>query len=87
MTIAAQITAVPLIIILFGQFSLVAPLANILVAPFIPIAMLFGFLGALVGFLSEPMGLLVAYFGWGALEAVIRIAEFLAKLPYASISV
>lgn len=86
MTIAAQITAVPLIIILFGQFSLVAPLANILVAPFIPIAMLFGFLGTLVGFLSEPLGLFIAYPGWGALEVVIRIARFLAELPYASVS-
>jgi len=33
MTIAAQLAAVPLIVILFGQFSLVAPLANVLVVP------------------------------------------------------
>ncbi len=86
MTIAAQLLAVPLVILLFGQFSLIAPIANILVTPFIPLAMLFGFIGTLVGFVSEPLGLLIAYPGWGALEAVIRIARFLAELPYASVS-
>ena len=86
MTISAQLMAVPLIILLFGEFSLIAPLANILVAPLIPIAMIFGFLGTLAGFISEPLGLLIAYPGWGALEVVIRIAHFLAEIPYASVN-
>jgi len=86
MTLAAQIAAVPLILLLFGRFSLVAPLANLLVAPFIPLAMLFGFLGTFIGFLSEPVGLLVVYPGWGALELIIRITQFFAELPYASIA-
>lgn len=83
MTIAAQLAAVPLIVILFGQFSLVAPLANVLVAPFIPLAMLFGFLGTVISFFSFPLGLFVAYLGWGALEFIIRITQFFAEVPYA----
>lgn len=87
MTLAAQITAVPLIVFLFGEFSLIAPVANILVAPFIPIAMLFGFLGTLVGFISEPLGLLIAYVGWGAVEVIIKIAQFCSTVPHASLHV
>ena len=83
MTIAAQLAAVPLIVVLFSQFSLVAPLANVLVAPFIPLAMLFGFLGVLVSYASFPFGLFIAYLGWGALEVIIRITQFFADLPYA----
>jgi len=86
MTIAAQLAAVPLIIVLFGQFSLVAPFANVLVAPFIPLAMLFGFLGTVLSYVSFPFGLLIAFIGWGALEIIILITQFFAELPYALLS-
>src|SRR3989338_2643931 len=42
MTLAAQLFAVPLTILLFAKFSLVAPIANVLVAPAVPLAMRFG---------------------------------------------
>ena len=86
-TIAAQLAAVPLVTLLFGQFSLVAPLANLFIAPLIPLAMLFGFLGVTLSFLSFPLGLFIAYLGWGALELIIRVAETFADLPYASFAV
>ncbi len=86
MTVSAQLAAVPLIIILFGQFSLVAPIANVIAAPFIPLAMLFGFLGTCAGFFSEPLGLLIAYPGWGALEVIIMATEYLSDFRYASVS-
>lgn len=85
MTIAAQIAAVPLIVVLFGQFSIVAPLANVLVAPLIPLAMLFGFVGTVMSFLWFPLGQAFAYIGWGALELIVVIAERLSAVPYASI--
>jgi competence protein ComEC len=87
MTVAAQLAAVPLVVILFGQFSLVAPLANVLVAPLIPLAMFFGFLGTAAGFFSEFLGLFIAYPGWGALELIILITQFFAELPYAMLEV
>ena len=87
MTLAAQLAAVPLIVLAFGQFSLVAPLANLLVAPLIPLAMLFGFLGTIVSFVFPFAGLLLAYPGWGALELIIRITAFLAAFPHAVLRV
>ena len=85
MTCAAQIAAVPLIVFLFGRFSLVAPFANVLVAPFIPLAMLFGFAGTMLSFVAFFPGQLIAYLGWGCLEWIIQISKMLAEIPYASI--
>lgn len=85
MTMAAQISAVPLIVLLFGRLSLIAPIANILVAPAIPLAMLFGFLGTVLSWIYFPLGQLVAYLGWGCLEWVILVAHALANIPYASV--
>ena len=87
MTLAAQLAAVPLTILIFSHFSLVAPLANIVVAPLIPLAMLFGFLGVALSFIAFPLGLLFAFPGWGALELIIRATKFFAHLPHASVDV
>lgn len=86
MTVAAQLAAVPLIVVLFSHFSVIAPIANVVVAPFIPLAMLFGFAGAVVSFFFEPLGLLIAYLGWGALEVIICATKFFAEVPHALIS-
>jgi competence protein ComEC len=44
LTIAAQLATLPIVIFNFGRISLVSPLANLLVAPLVPLSMLFGFL-------------------------------------------
>jgi len=85
MTVAAQLSAVPLILFLFGRLSLIAPIANLLVAPFIPFAMLFGFCGTVASFFWFPLGQLIGFIGWGCLEWIIFAAESLANLPLASI--
>ncbi|MAE68547.1 MAG: ComEC/Rec2 family competence protein [Candidatus Peribacteraceae bacterium] len=87
MTVAAQIAAVPLIIILFGRFSLIAPLANLLVTPIIPLAMLFGAMGTVVSFGIFPLGQLIAYLGWACLEWIIGVANISSKIPFASIDI
>jgi competence protein ComEC len=84
-TLAAQLAAVPLVTLLFGKLSLIAPLANVLVALLVPFAMLVGFLGVLISFLFFPLGLFISYFSFGALELIILIAKHLADLPYASL--
>lgn len=85
MTMAAQLSAVPWIVFLFGRFSLIAPVANILVAPFIPLAMLFGFLGTILSYVWFPLGQLLSYLGWGCLEWIVWVADLCSRIPYASI--
>lgn len=86
MTVAAQIATAPLIIFLFGRISLVSPLANILVAPFIPLAMLFGFVATMMSFVWFQFGQCFAYLAWLCLEWIVIVAELLARLPFATIN-
>ncbi len=45
LTLAAQVTTLPVILVNFERLSLVAPVANVLVVPFVPLAMLFSAAG------------------------------------------
>ncbi len=87
MTISAQISAVPLIVLLFGRLSLIAPIANVLSAPAIPFAMLFGFVGTVLSFICFPLGQLFAYIGWAFLEWMVITATWLSKIPFASVEI
>ncbi|MBU0767393.1 ComEC family competence protein [Patescibacteria group bacterium] len=87
MTIAAQICAVPLIVLLFGRLSLIAPIANVLVAPAIPLAMLFGFIGTVLSFIWFPLGQIFAYIAWAFLQWIVLVAKILAHVPFASVEV
>ena len=61
-SLAAQLATLPLILFHFGRLSLISPLANLLVAPVVPLAMLGAFVGALLGLVlvAPAMGLLLA---------------------------
>lgn len=84
LTLAAQITAVPLIVFYFERLSLAAPLANILVAPVIPLAMFTGFLAIILGALFLPAGILLGSLTYLFLTWILGVADFLAAWPLAS---
>jgi competence protein ComEC len=86
-TIAAQITTLPLTVFLFGQISLIAPIANILVAPLVPIAMLLGTIATLLSTVSPTLGLTVALLARLPLEGIINIALICGNLPFAAINI
>jgi competence protein ComEC len=87
LTIAAQMFAVPWVIAQFGLLSLISPVANILVAPLIPPAMLFGFLGTTISFVFFPLGQIIAFVGWGCMALILVITETLASLPFAAVQI
>ena len=83
-TVSAQIATFPVIFLVFGNFSSVAILANVLILPTIPIAMLFGFLGGLGGFISLKMGAVLILPAHFILSYQIWMVKTLALLPFAS---
>lgn len=87
MTIAAQISTLPIILFHFGRLSLVSPLANILVTPFIPLSMASGAVAFLLSLFSEFLGKIAAGITWIFLEIMIRITLLCASIPFASIDV
>ncbi|MDD5623642.1 MAG: ComEC/Rec2 family competence protein [Candidatus Peribacteraceae bacterium] len=84
-TISAQIAAVPFTALLFHRFSLIAPLSNLLAAPAVPLAMLFGALGTMVSMFSLFAGQIIAALGWMCTQWIIIVAELLARVPGASL--
>jgi competence protein ComEC len=85
-TLAAQIATLPLSVLLFHQFSLIAPVSNILVAPLIPFSMLLGFLATMLSYIWMPLGLIVGYYAWFTLELILKIAVISSSLSFASLS-
>lgn len=86
-TISAQIMALPILLYDFNRLSLVAPLANILILPFVPLAMALGFLAGLSGFVWLGLAKVIGYFAWFVLAYQIRAIEFLASLTWSSVEI
>lgn len=75
-TWAAQIFTTPIILFYFKSFSFIAPLANIVVVPFISWLMLGSFLSLLFGkLIAAPTVLLF--------EIILAVIHFFATLPFA----
>ncbi|MBI2640734.1 MAG: ComEC family competence protein [Candidatus Sungbacteria bacterium] len=84
-TLSAQLMVLPLLIYLFGRVSIISPITNILVLIAVPYAMATGFATGIAGFWWEPLSRLLGWITWVLLEYQIRIIEFFAKVPAASI--
>lgn len=82
-TLSAQMAVLPLLIFVMGEVSVIAPLANILVLPIIPLGMLLTFLTSLLGTFSLPLAKMLMLPTAGLLEYVLWITEQLSKLPFA----
>lgn len=83
-TLAAQILALPLIMYQFGTVSLIAPLANVLLAPVLPLAMLLGGLTLGAGLIWLELGQIVALSAWLPLSWIAYVTGWLAQLPWAA---
>jgi len=86
-TLAAQVTTLPLVLHYFGRLSLVFVPVNLLILPAQPGVMIWGGLAVLAGALWLPLGYVPAWVGWLFTTYTIRIVQLFAHLPHASVSV
>ena len=86
-TLGAQFAVLPLLLYRFETFSLVAPLANILVLPTIPLIMLIGFLAGVGQLIFSILGSGFGFLSWILLSWPIMISEKLASWPLASVGI
>ncbi|MDO8444310.1 MAG: ComEC/Rec2 family competence protein [bacterium] len=84
-TLGAQLAVFPLIWWQFGRISLIAPVANILVLPLIPLSMALIFVTGMLTLVYFPLGQISGFIAWPVLEYIVKIVEILAKIPFASI--
>jgi competence protein ComEC len=82
-TVSAQLVTLPIIAFVFGQYSPLALIANILVAPIIPIAMVLTFIAGLAEAIipTFTIGGAPAQF---VLSYLTSIVNWLGRLPWAS---
>ena len=84
MTLSAQIFALPIILVNFGRFSLISPVANILIVPLIPFAMFFGFVAVALSPISFNLAFIIAMPAWLVLEMASFTTKMLSRLPMAA---
>ncbi|HSK93863.1 MAG TPA: DNA internalization-related competence protein ComEC/Rec2 [Candidatus Angelobacter sp.] len=94
LTLAAQLTTLPVILVNFERVSLVAPIANVLVVPIVPLVMAFTAMAAVLGIVAEalrdvPVAALLDWVAagpaWLLLRAMITIGATAASIPGAAV--
>ena len=85
LTLAAQITTLPLIVFAFGRLSPISLLTNLLILPAQPPIMVSGLLTLAGGLLWEPLGRLLAAIPWLFLTYTTWIVEVTAAVPFAAV--
>ncbi|MEX2143506.1 MAG: ComEC/Rec2 family competence protein, partial [Anaerolineales bacterium] len=84
MTLAAQLTTLPLLLFYFQRLSFLSLPANLLILPVQPALMVLGGGSLLLGLVIFPLGQVLATFSWGLVAYSIRIVQFFAELPWAA---
>ncbi len=90
-TISAQVAVMPFLLYQTGNLSFVSLIANALVLPVVPIAMALSAIGAIAGIFLAPFSLfsalIIAYPAYLATAYMVLVAEIIAALPFASMTV
>lgn len=86
LTLAAQLTTLPLMVYYFKRLSLTALVANPLILPAQPAVEIIGGMAVLTGMVFKPLGQLFAWVAWPFTAYTIHMVEWLAKTPHGSIA-
>lgn len=85
-SLAATIATLPVSLIQFHQFSLVGPLANVLIVPVVPLLMAAGAATLLSSYVVPLLSTLLGSIISIVVALLIRLLEGIAAVPFASIS-
>lgn len=82
-TVCAQLATLPLILAVFGDFSVLALLANVLIVPLIPLVMLLTFVAGACGWLLPLLAPWVALPAFWLLSYMTEMVGWLSQAPWA----
>ena len=83
---AAQLACTPLVAALSGQVSIVAVVANLVVAPLVAPATVLGLLGGLIGLVVPPAGALLGLLASWCCALIVLVASLCSTLPGADLA-
>lgn len=81
LTLAAQLTTIPIMAYHFQRISLISFIANPFILPVQPLVMIIGGLSVFISLIIYPIGQLIAWFAWAFAAYTIRVVEFFDKIP------
>lgn len=84
-TMSVLILIWPILAYNFGEFSIIAPISNILVLPILPILMILSFFVMVFGMFLSPIAIFFSWFLWLISEYVILVAKFLGGFSFSTI--
>lgn len=85
MTLCAQAFTLPVLIYNFGYFSLVSPISNVLVVPFLPLIMILGFVFAITASVFQQLALVFFLPLWLFLAYLIKAIDYFSSLPFSAV--
>jgi len=83
MTFSAYIFTLPILIYNFGRISLIGPLTNVLILPFVYWIMIFGFIFGLAGIFWQFLAWILSWPVWFLLTYLVKIVDIFSK-PWAA---
>lgn len=86
-TLATQAMVLPLLLYQNGLLSIVSLPANIFALVAVPFGMILSAISALAGIVVGSLGVVIAFPAYVLLAYIIKVAEFFASLPFASVSI
>ena len=86
-TLGAQIFTLPILIYNFGKISLISPLPNILILPFLPHLTIFGFFISFSGIIFKPLAYFLSLISFPFLYFILKIVDLFSKIPFSSLSI
>jgi competence protein ComEC len=85
LTLAAQVTTIPIMAYHFQRLSLVSFLANPFILPVQPAVMILGGLAVLLSLLWFPLGQIAAWAAWPFVVYTIRMVEMFNRMPHGTL--
>jgi competence protein ComEC len=84
-TLAAYVMTLPLIMFIFGKLSVVALVANLLVVPLVPFAMLFSAIAGIAGMVNPEFSAWLAIPAKLLLTYILDVAYWLSDLSFSQV--
>ena len=85
LTLAAQVTTLPIMAYHFQRLSLVSFLANPFILPVQPAVMILGGLAVLLSLIWFPLGQIAAWVAWPFVVYTIRMVEIFNRMPHGTL--
>lgn len=84
-TVCAQIMTMPIILYIFGRTSFLGVAANVMVVPFVPLAMFLSLIGGIAGMFVKSLAGLVALPAKFLLNYMLGVTTIFSELPHITV--